>query len=72
MIGLAISTGVSEFKVDSMTFRLASDYVNISSNADLMKFKGSGTADDPYIIDGLNLNNHIGNGIVIKIQMPTS
>lgn len=66
MIGLAISTGVSEFKVDSMTFRLASDYVNISSNADLMKFKGSGTADDPYIIDGLNLNNHIGNGIVIR------
>jgi hypothetical protein len=64
LIGLA--AGSNGFQVDSMTFSLASDYINISGNADLTKYKGSGTAEDPYIIEGLNLKDHVGNGIVIR------
>mgnify|MGYP001082968639 CR=1 FL=1 len=64
LIGLA--AGSNGFQIDSMTFSLASDYINISGNADLTKYKGSGTAEDPYIIEGLNLKDHVGNGIVIR------
>ena len=64
LIGLA--AGSNGFQVDSMTFSLASDYINISGNADLTKYKGSGTAEDPYVIEGLNLKDHVGNGIVIR------
>lgn len=57
---------VSEFQVDSVTFPLASDYIHISSNADLVDYKGSGTADDPYVIEEVSLKDHVGNGIVIE------
>jgi parallel beta-helix repeat (two copies) len=66
LIGLAASSQASEIQVDSMTFPLASDYINVSSNADLVGYKGSGTVDDPYVIEGLSLKDHVGNGIVIE------
>ncbi len=66
VIALLELTSAAEFKVDSMVFPLASDYINISGNADLAKYHGSGTVNDPYIIEGLNLLGHIGNGIVIR------
>jgi pectate lyase len=28
--------------------------------------RGTGTAEDPYLIEGLNLSDHTGNGIVIR------
>lgn len=56
----------SEVQVDSMKFPLASDYIHISSNSDFVGYSGSGTADDPYVIEGLSLNDHVGSGIVIE------
>ncbi len=56
----------SDVRVDSMTFPLASDYIHISGNSDFVGYRGSGTADDPYVIEGLNLKDHVGNGIVIE------
>lgn len=66
LMGLAASSQGTEFKVGSMTLPLASDYISITSNADLLDYRGSGTADDPYIIEGISLEDHVGNGIVIK------
>jgi hypothetical protein len=66
LFGFTAGAEPSEVRVDSMTFPLASDYIHISSNADLADYRGSGTADDPYVIEGLNLKDHVGNGIVIK------
>lgn len=66
VIALLGLTSAAEFEVDSMVFPLASDYINISDNADLANYHGSGTANDPYIIEGLSLLEHIGNGIVIR------
>lgn len=66
LIGLAASSQATELKVDSVAFPLASDYIHISSNADLVEYNGSGTATDPYVIEGLNLRDHVGNGIVIE------
>jgi hypothetical protein len=66
LIGLAAGSQGSELQVGSMTFPLASDYIHISSNAGLVVYNGSGTADDPYVIEGLSLKDHVGNGIVIE------
>lgn len=68
LVGLVSSGAMPELEVDSMTFPLASDYINISSNADFEDYglNGSGTANDPYLIEGLNLAGHVGNGIVIR------
>jgi len=62
----AASSQASEFQVDSMTFPLVSDYIHITGNADLVDYRGSGTADDPYVVEGLSLKDHVGNGIVIE------
>jgi parallel beta-helix repeat protein len=68
LIGLVSGGSIPKFVVDSMTFPFASDYINISSNADFEGYglRGSGTAEDPYLIEGLNLSDHVGNGIVIR------
>jgi len=66
LTGLAAGSQATEFTVSSMTFPLASDYISIKSNADLVDYRGSGTADDPYVIEGISLEDHVGNGIVIK------
>ncbi len=68
LIGLVSGAAISELEVDSMIFPFASDYINISNNADFEDYglSGSGTADDPYLIEGLNLADHIGKGIVIR------
>ena len=65
LTGLAAGSQGTEFAVGSMTFPLASDYISITSNADLVDYRGSGTADDPYIIEGMSLEDHVGNGIAI-------
>jgi parallel beta-helix repeat protein len=66
LTGLAAGSQATEFTVSSMTFPLASDYISIKSNADLVDYRGSGTADDPYVIEGISLDDHVGNGIVIE------
>ncbi|MBN2251629.1 MAG: right-handed parallel beta-helix repeat-containing protein [Candidatus Altiarchaeota archaeon] len=66
LTGLAVGSQSTEFTVSSMTFPLASDYICIKSNADLVDYRGSGTAEDPYVIEGISLDDHVGSGIVIK------
>jgi parallel beta-helix repeat protein len=68
LICIVYGGAVSEFVVDSMTFPFASDYISISSNVDFESYglRGTGTAEDPYLIEGLNLSDHTGNGIVIR------
>lgn len=65
-IGLVMGIEISEFKIDHMAVPSASEYINISSNADLTKYEGSGTVEDPYIIKDIVIINHTGNGIVIS------
>lgn len=66
LTGLAAGSQGTEVTVYSMTFPLASNYISITNNADLVDYRGSGTADNPYIIEDISLKDHVGNGIVIK------
>ncbi len=63
---LALGVGVPQEPASAYPF--ASDYINISSISDFSKYdlKGHGTSEDPYLIEGLNLTDHVGNGIVTK------
>ena len=64
--GLASAAGAPQEAV--LAYPFASDYINITSSSDFEKYglEGHGTPEDPYVIEGLNLLNHIGNGIVVK------
>ena len=68
LVGLVEGVSVPELNVDSMTFPFAENYIYISSNEDFKDYEivGSGTVDDPYLIENLNLEDHVGNGIVIE------
>ncbi len=63
---LASGTGVPQESVSAYPF--ADDYINISSSSDFEKYglKGQGTPEDPYVIEGLNLLDHVGSGIIVK------
>ncbi len=66
---LASCAGVPQETQESVSaYPFASDYINISSSSDFEKYdmKGHGTPEDPYVIEGLNLQDHVGNGIVVK------
>lgn len=66
---LASCAGVPQETQESVsTYSVASDYINISSSSDFEKYglKGHGTLEDPYVIAGLKLLDHVGNGIVVK------
>jgi len=62
----ALALGLLQDTVSEYPF--ASDYINISSSVDFEKYglKGHGTAEDPYVIEGLRLQDHVGNGIVVR------
>lgn len=63
-----LTSGASVPQESVLAYPFASDYINITSSSDFEKYglEGHGTPEDPYVIEGLNLLNHVGNGIVVK------